>query len=42
MEENNIFLNKTTYEDFFPIKPNGILKLKEILEILKIDITAEL
>lgn len=39
MEENNIFLNKTTYEDFFPIKPNGILKLKEILEILKIDIT---
>lgn len=39
MEENNIFLNKTTYEDFFPIEPNGILKLKEILEILKIDIT---
>lgn len=38
-EENNIFLNKTTYEDFFPIEPNGILKLKEILEILKIDIT---
>ncbi|MBK7797545.1 MAG: AAA family ATPase [Saprospiraceae bacterium] len=42
MEENNIFLNKTTYEDFFPIEPNGIVKLREILEILKIDITAEL
>jgi hypothetical protein len=42
MEENNIFLNKTTYEDFFPIEPNGIVKLKEILEILKIDITEEL
>lgn len=41
MEENNIFLNKTTYEDFFPIETNGILKLKEILEILKIDITTE-
>ena len=41
MEENNIFLNKTSYEDFFPIEPNGILKLKEILEILKIDITTE-
>lgn len=41
MEENNIFLNKTSYEDFFPIETNGILKLKEILEILKIDITTE-
>lgn len=41
MEENNIFLNKTTYEDFFPIKSDGIVKLKEILEILKIEITAE-
>lgn len=41
MEENNIFLNKTTYEDFFPIVPNGIEKLKEILEILKIEITSE-
>jgi len=41
MEENNIFLNKTTYEDFFPIEPNGIIKLKEILEILKIDLKAE-
>ena len=41
MEENNIFLNKTSYEDFFPIQSNGILKLKEILELLKIDITVE-
>ncbi len=41
MEENNIFLNKTTYEDFFPIQSDGIVKLKEILEILKIEITAE-
>jgi CTP:phosphocholine cytidylyltransferase-like protein len=40
-EENNIFLNKTTYEDFFPIELDGIVKLKEILEILKIEITAE-
>lgn len=41
MEENNIFLNKTTYEDFFPIKPNGIEKVKEILENLKVEITVE-
>lgn len=41
MEENNIFLNKTTYEDFFPIQSDGIVKLKEILEILRIEITAE-
>jgi hypothetical protein len=41
MEENNIFLNKTTYEDFFPIQSDGIVKLKEILEILKIEITTE-
>jgi hypothetical protein len=37
-EENNIFLNKTTYEDFFPIHPNGIEKVKEILNILNIKI----
>jgi hypothetical protein len=41
MEENNIFLSKTSYEDFFPIQSNGVLKLKEILNTLKIDITAE-
>ncbi|MDD4209799.1 MAG: AAA family ATPase [Bacteroidales bacterium] len=40
-EENNIFLNKTSYEDFFPIKPNGIEKVKEILNILKVEIAAE-
>jgi AAA domain (dynein-related subfamily) len=40
-EENNIFLNKTSYEDFFPIKPNGIEKVKEILNILKVEIVAE-
>lgn len=37
-EENNIFLNKTSYEDFFPIQPNGIEKVKEILKILKVEI----
>jgi len=40
-EENNIFLNKTSYEDFFPIQPNGIEKVKEILNILKVEIEAE-
>jgi len=40
MEENNLFLNKTTYEDFFPIQPNGIEKVKEILNLLKVEITA--
>lgn len=40
-EENNIFLNKTSYEDFFPIQPNGIEKVKEILNILKVEIVAE-
>ena len=38
MEENNIFLNKTSYEDFFPIQPKGIEKVKEILNILKVAI----
>lgn len=38
MEENNIFLNKTSYEDFFPIQPNGVEKVKEILTILKVEI----
>ncbi len=37
-EENNIFLNKTSYEDFFPIQPNGIEKVKEILKILKVEV----
>lgn len=41
MEENNIFLNKTSYEDFFPIQPNGIEKVKEILNILKVETVVE-
>ncbi|RLD54641.1 MAG: hypothetical protein DRJ01_17770 [Bacteroidetes bacterium] len=39
VEEHNIFKDSTTYEDFFPIRPNGIEKIKEILEILKVDIS---
>jgi hypothetical protein len=39
IEEYNIFKDNTTYEDFFPIRPNGIEKIKEILEILKVDIS---
>lgn len=38
IEEQNIFKDKTTYEDFFPIKPKGINKVKEILEVLKVDL----
>lgn len=38
IEEHNIFKDGTTYEDFFPIRPNGIEKVKEILDILKVDI----
>jgi hypothetical protein len=41
MEENNLFLNKTTYEDFFPIQPNGIEKVKGILNLLKVEIKTE-
>lgn len=37
MEENNIFLNKTSYEDFFPIQTNGIEKVKEILDKLTVN-----
>jgi hypothetical protein len=38
IEEHNIFKDKTTYEDFFPIIPNGVDKVKEILELLKVNI----
>lgn len=38
IEEQNIFKDKTTYEEFFPIKPKGINKVKEILEVLKVDL----
>ncbi len=40
MEEENIFKDRTTYEDFFPIHSNGLNKVKEILEILKVDLKA--
>lgn len=40
IEEGNIFKGRTTYEDFFPIQSNGINKVKEILEILKVDLKA--
>ena len=36
IEEQNIFKNKVTYEDFFPIEPSGIEKLKEILVYLNV------
>lgn len=39
IEEHNIFKDSTTYEDFFPIRPNGVEKIKEILELLKVDIS---
>jgi hypothetical protein len=38
IEEQNIFKDKNTYEDFFPIIPNGIEKVREILEFLNVDI----
>ena len=39
IEEHNIFKDNTSYEDFFPIRPNGIVKIREVLDILKIDIS---
>jgi len=39
IKEQNIFKDNTTYEDFFPIRPNGIEKIKEILEILSVGIS---
>ncbi|MCD8431739.1 AAA family ATPase [Tenacibaculum finnmarkense genomovar ulcerans] len=38
MEEDNIFKEKTSYEDFFPINIEGIKKVKEILVILGVDL----
>jgi hypothetical protein len=38
MEEHSIFKDKTTYEDFFPIKLEGINKVKEILQVLQVDL----
>jgi hypothetical protein len=40
-EEHNIFKDKTTYEDFFPIKSNGVKKIKEILELLKVNLITD-
>ena len=37
MEDESIFKNKTSYEDFFPIDEKGVEKVKEILKILKPD-----
>jgi hypothetical protein len=37
MEDESIFKNKTSYEDFFPIDEKGVEKVKEILRILKPD-----
>ena len=37
IEDESIFKDRTTYEDFFPIRPNGLIKVKEILDILNID-----
>ncbi len=36
MEDQNIFINKTTYEDFFPIEENGANKVREILDSLEV------
>jgi len=36
MEDQNIFVNKTTYEDFFPIEENGANKVREILDFLEV------
>jgi len=38
VEEDNLFKDRTTYEDFFPIESNGIEKVKEILSLLKVEI----
>lgn len=37
MEDESIFKNKTSYEDFFPIDEKAVEKVKEILKILKPD-----
>nr|WP_298989212.1 AAA family ATPase [uncultured Polaribacter sp.] len=37
IEDESIFKNKTSYEDFFPIDDKGVEKVKDILKILKPD-----
>ena len=42
-EEDSIFKNKTTYEEFFPIDDeNGKQKVRDILEDLEIDYKASI
>lgn len=38
IEDQNIFKNATTYEDFFPIQTEGVNKIKEILDLLGVTI----
>ena len=38
LEEQSIFKNDTTYEDFFPIETVGLTKIKEILNLLSVSI----
>jgi hypothetical protein len=38
LEEDSIFQDHSAYEDFFPIPSNGITKVREILNFLKVDI----
>lgn len=40
VEDESIFKNKTSYEDFFPIESKGVEKVKEILEILNVGLNA--
>ncbi|MGM0380064.1 MAG: McrB family protein [Bacillota bacterium] len=37
-EELNIFKDKTSYEDFFPINSNGINKIRELLHNIQVNI----
>ncbi len=40
-EDQNIFPENVTYEDFFPIESNGLNKVEEILEKMNVEITDE-
>lgn len=37
-DDRNIFKNKLSYEDFFPLATHGVAKVKNLLNILKIEI----
>jgi hypothetical protein len=41
LDEYSIFKNKTTYEDFFPIKTLGVEKVLELMDILQVEITSK-